>query len=131
MNFKNSFFPMFVAIQSFCLVTGCRNPSESEEVDYCQLVKLLQIGPYVFTDEVPYKIAFTIFNDANSEIARQGYSRSIGIVLQTSGDKFSDKSISISIPRGTILEVLKSLGNEIGCTASYDNGVVRFSDVEQ
>ncbi len=130
MNFEKGLCRAFVAILPLCYMVGCECLHENENVDYCQVVQSLQIGPYDFINERSVEIIARVFKDANVELKRAGYSRGIGITVSTGDEGFSEKLHTISIRRHSISIVIESIAHEMGCSTTCENGVFQFQEIE-
>ena len=128
MSFNKSLLRILLFILPLCIMVGCESLHKTDNVNYYQVVKSLEIGPYEFVNESSVEIISRVFNDSNAELRRAGYSRGIGITVGTDDKDFSGKLYSISVRRNTICTVLESIAHEMGCSVAYKSGVFHLKE---
>ena len=116
---------MFVAL-ALAVALGCRCVLTYDDEDYCKAVRTLEIGPYEFDNETPWNVIFVLFRDANSELARHDYSRTIGITVSDENEGGEDRQYSLSVRRRSIFCALEDVARVMDKAVIYANVFFRF-----
>ena len=68
MSFNKSLLRILLFILPLCIMVGCESLHKTDNVNYYQVVKSLEIGPYEFVNESSVEIISRVFNDSNAEL---------------------------------------------------------------
>ena len=100
--------------------------SERASFDYECAVRTCNIGPFEYRDVGVGVILNDLFQAANTELARNGYDRSVSISMSDFGDDEMNMKFSIQMPRQPIMDAMIMIGERTGLRVKFERGLFIF-----